>query len=182
YCSYYASYPSADSYLGWQPRTDPGASASSYQAARRAFQKGDYAFSQMECERAIRLLPGDATSHKLLTLCQFAQGKYRDAAASLYEVLAAGHGWGWDTVSSFYTGTRTYTTQLRALERYVRENPNDAAGRFVLAYHYLALNERDAAHDQLRAAIRLLPRDPGAPGILEGLGQAQEGQNRAAPL
>jgi tetratricopeptide (TPR) repeat protein len=141
--------------------------------ARRAFQKGDYVEAQRECERAIRLLPGDANLHEFRALCQFARGQSTDAAGTLYEVLAAGPGWDWSTLSSFYTSPQTYTTQLRALERYVRESPKDAAGRFVLAYHYLALGERDAAARQLREVIKLQPRDQVSPGILEALEKAR---------
>jgi tetratricopeptide (TPR) repeat protein len=137
--------------------------------ARWAFQKGDYPEAQRECERAIRLLPGNANMKEFCALCQFAQGKYHDAAASLYEVLAAGRGWDWATLSSFYTSPQTYTEQLRALERYVKEYPKDPAGRFVLAHHYLALEERDAAIGQLRELVELYPRDQVSPGILEAL-------------
>jgi tetratricopeptide (TPR) repeat protein len=137
--------------------------------ARRAFQKGGYAEAQGECERGIGLLPGDARLRESRALCQFAQGKYQDAAATLYEVLAAAPGWDWNALSSFYTSAETYTPQLRALERYVRENPKDAAGRFVLAYHYLTLDERDAAVGQLREVVRLEPRDQVSAGLLEAL-------------
>jgi tetratricopeptide (TPR) repeat protein len=145
--------------------------------ARRAFQKGDYAEAQKECERAIRLLPGDPNLHEFGALCQFAQGKYKDAAATLYEVLTAKPVWVWDTLSSFYTSARTYTTQLRALERYVRENPKDAAGHFVLAYHYLALEERDATIGQLREVVKLQPRDQVSPALLEALEKLKDDNN-----
>jgi hypothetical protein len=147
--------------------------------ARRAFQKGDYATAQGECERAIRLLPGDANLHEFLALCQFAQEEYKDASATLHEVLAAGPGWGWDTLSSFYASEKTYTAQLRALEKYVKDNPRDAAGRFVLAYHYLALDEREAAAEQLREVVKLQPRDKTSPGILEALEGVKDGKDAA---
>lgn len=137
--------------------------------ARRAFKKGDYFTAQGECERAIRLLPGDANLHEFLALCQFAQEEYKDASATLHEVLAAGPGWSWNTLSSFYPSEKTYTTQLRALEKCVKDNPRDAAARFVLAYHYLALDERDAAAEQLREVVKLQPKDKVAPAILKAL-------------
>jgi tetratricopeptide (TPR) repeat protein len=148
--------------------------------ARRAFLKGDYAEAQRECQRAIRLLPEDANLWEFRALCQFAQGKYKGAAATLYDVLAAGPGWDWDTLSSFYTSARTYIRQLRALERYVRENPKDAAGRLVLAYQYLALDERDAAAGHLREVIKLQPRDQVSPGILAALEKAKMGKDEPA--
>ena len=137
--------------------------------ARRAFRKGDYAEAQWQCERAIELLPGDANLNEFSALCQLAQGKYKDAAGTLYAVLATRPGWDWNTLSSFYTSVRTYNSQLRALEQYVRENPKEAAGRFVLAYHYVVLDRREAAVGQLREVMKLQPRDQVSPAILQAL-------------
>jgi tetratricopeptide (TPR) repeat protein len=148
--------------------------------ARQAFREGDYAQAQRECERAIRLRPRDANLHELRALCQFAQGSYKDAAANLYEVLPADPPWDWDSLMSFYPSAQTYTRQLRALEQYVSENPEDAAGRFVLAYHYLTLDERDAAVGQLRRVIKVEPRDRVSPGLLEELEKSKEGTRRRA--
>ena len=179
-----SSYPYADSYLPSGSSSDSEGAGASYQTAtyssassnesaastdtekaaarymgmaRRAFQNGDYAEAQKKCARAIRLLPDDANLHQFGALCLFAQGKYKDTAATLYDVLAAGPAWDWNTLSSFYTSARTYTSQLRALERYVRENPKDAAGCFVLAYQYLVLEDLDATAGQFREATRLAP-------------------------
>jgi tetratricopeptide (TPR) repeat protein len=140
------------------------------------FQKGDYAGAQNQCEQAIRLAPGDANVHEFRALCQFAQVKYTDAAAALYAVLADGPGWDWKTLSSFYSSATTYTKQLRALEEYVKEHPKDAAGRFVLAYHYLVLDERDAALSQLREVVKLQPKDKVSAGIVKVLEKAKDGK------
>jgi hypothetical protein len=157
----------------------PAAVKRGMDAARLAFQKGDYAVAQGECERAIRLQPGDPNLHEFRALCQFARGKYQDAAATLYPVLAAGPGWDWDTLSSFYPSAATYIRQLRALEQSVREHPKDAAGRFVLAYHYLVLDERDPAFGQLQEVVKLQPKDKVSAGIREALVQAKKGQDEA---
>jgi len=207
YSPYYGDSPYNDSYPSSGSASDSGASGSSYQPAssspvpasegatttdqetaaaerymelaRRAFRMGDYAEAQRECEGALRLLPGDANLYEFGALCRFAQGNYKDAAATLYQVLAARPGWSWDTLTSFYPSAQTYTTQLRALERYARADPGDAAGHFVLAYHYRALDERDAAVGQLREVIKLQPRDQVSPGILETLEKAKDGKDGA---
>jgi hypothetical protein len=145
--------------------------------ARLAFQKGDYAGAQKQCEQALRLLPGDANLHEFRALCQFAQGNYKGAAATLHPVLAAGPGWDWNTLSSFYPGAATYTKQLRALEQHVKEHPKDAAGHFVLAYHYLVLDERDAARGQLREVVNAQPTDRVSAGILAALNKANNGND-----
>ena len=146
-----------------------------------AFQKGDYAEAQRQCEQAIRLVPGNANVHEFCALCQFAQGKYKEADATLYKVLAAGPGWHWKTLSSFYESAQTYIKQLRALEEYVREHPKDAAGRFVLAYHCLVLDERDAAAGQLQEVVKLQPKDKLSAGILKALEKAKKGKVQAPP-
>lgn len=169
YCPNYGSYPQVYPYI-------PAGSPINMDTARLAFQKGDYAEAEKQCEQGINLRLGDANPHELRALCQFAQGKYQNAAATLYEVLAAGPGAGWDTLSSFYTSAQTYAAQLRALERYVEEYPKDAAGRFVLAYHYRALDQREAAAGQLREVIKLQPKDRVSPGILEALEKAKQGK------
>ena len=59
--------------------------------------------------------------------------------------LSAGPGWDWTTLSSLYPDVDVYTEQLRALEEYVTANPNSAAARFLLAYHYMICGHTDAA-------------------------------------
>src|SRR5262249_2366706 len=106
-----------------------------FDAARDAFMQGDYARAQSLAERAIDLLPSDATLHEFRALTLFAQGRYKDAAATLYAVLAAGPGWDWETMSGLYPDEETYTRQLRTLEERVRKSPDSAEARFALAYH-----------------------------------------------
>jgi hypothetical protein len=102
-------------------------------------------------------------------------GDYKHADATLHEVLAGGPGWDWKTLSSFYTGGESYTGQLRALERYVRENPEVAAGRFVLAYHYLVLDNPNLAVDQLEEVVKLQPKDVLSATIVEALKKVNTG-------
>jgi tetratricopeptide (TPR) repeat protein len=146
-----------------------------------AFQKGNYVEAQTQCEQAVRLVPGNADVYQFCALCQFAQGKYKDAAGTLYKVLAAGPGWDWNTLNSFYENAESYTKQLRALEEFVREHGKDAAGRFVLAYHYLVLDERDAAAGQLQEIVKLQPRDKVSAGILKALEKAKKGNVKTPP-
>src|SRR5262249_43591290 len=64
--------------------------------ARAAFKQGDYTKAQELADKAIALLPSDATLHEFRALALFAQTKYKEAAAGLYAVLAAGPGWNWE--------------------------------------------------------------------------------------
>src|SRR5262249_586529 len=114
-----------------------------FDTARELFKQGDYRGSQENVERALVALPSDTGLHEFRALMLFAQGKYQDAAATLYAVLAAGPGWDWATMSELYPDTEAYTGQLRDLERYSRDHTRAADGHFLLAYHYLVLGYQD---------------------------------------
>src|SRR5262249_50246065 len=127
----------------------PRAGMSAFDEARKAFKKGSYAKAQSEIETAIKLLPGDTMMHEFRALILFARGKYKDAAGGLYAVLARGPGMDWDTMKGFYDDADTYTKQLRKLEAAVKKNPKRSDYHFLLAYHYLVLEEREAAQEEL---------------------------------
>jgi tetratricopeptide (TPR) repeat protein len=149
--------------------------------ARAVFREDDYVQAQTLVERAIALLPSDPALHEFRALTLFAQQKYRDAAATLYAVLAAGPGWDWPTMASFYRDVETYTRQLRALEEFVGRRPEEPAGRFVLAYHYLVLGHKDQAAAQLRAVLQLQPQDKLSAALLQALTSANAAGGVAAP-
>jgi tetratricopeptide (TPR) repeat protein len=140
-----------------------------FDAARAAFKEGDYAKAQGSVEKAISLLPSDAALHEFRALTLFAQKKYKEAAAGLYAVLAAGPGWNWETMSGLYPNADTYTKQLRALETYVKDHPKEAEARFLLAYHYLVLGSKDAAVQQLKAVVQLEPKDKLSAALVKAL-------------
>jgi tetratricopeptide (TPR) repeat protein len=156
-----------------------------FDAAREAFRRGDYATAQADVEKAIEQLPSDAVLHEFRALTLFAQGRYSDAAATLYAVLAAGPGWDWATMSALYSDVSAYTQQLRALEDYARTHPNTGDARFLLAYHYLVLGYKDEAVKQLGEVVRLMPTDKLSAAMLKALtspNPAPAGSPRPAPL
>ena len=133
--------------------------ASAYDQARAAFKAGDYAQAVQLDQQALAQTPNDRTMHEFLALAYFAQGKYQQAAAPLYAVLSVRPGWDWTTLSGMYADVDTYTAQLRALEAYVRSNPDSAQAHFVLAYQYLAQGHDPEAIAQLKEVVRLQPGD-----------------------
>jgi hypothetical protein len=157
------------------------AAGDAFAAARAAFKAGDYARAQAEDERAIAAISNDPVLHEFRALTLFAQGKYRDAAATLYAVLARGPGWDWETMRSLYPDADTYTRQLRALEAYIRDHPTDGAARFVLAYQYLATRQTDAAVRQLREVVRLTPDNALAADMVKALTTPSAGAAPPAP-
>ena len=137
--------------------------------ARQAFAANDYPRAQQLVDQAIQQQPKDTTPHEFRALTLFAQGKYAEAAATIYAVLAVGPGWDWDTLKALYPNTMTYTNQLRALEQYTKANPKDAAARFLLAYQYLVTDSRDAAVRTLQSVVALQPNDQLAKYLLQML-------------
>jgi TolA-binding protein len=152
------------------PEDDTATAANKlFDAARAAFKDGQYADAQAKTEQAIAKLPSDAALHEFRCLCLFAQGKYKDAAAGLYAVLAAGPGWDWQTVRGLYGNADDYTKQLRALEGYVKDHLDAADGHFLLAYHYLVLGSKNDAVNQFKEVIRVQPNDKLSPELVKAL-------------
>jgi len=149
----------ADSQEAPAPPEVPPEATEHFDQAREAFRQEDYGRAQKEVEQAIELVPKDTTLHEFRALVLFAQGKYKDAAAGIYAVLAVGPGWNWQTLSSLYANPDTYTKQLRALEAYVRNNSQAADGHFLLAYHYLVIGSVPEAINQLKDFEKLVPTD-----------------------
>ena len=141
------------------PQTAVEAARASFDAARAAFKSGDYATALREIDQAIKDLPNDPDLHEFRALTLFALGRYTESAAVLYSVLSVKPGWNWATLIGFYPDVDTFTAQLRTLERYCGEHPNEAPPRFVLAYLYMTMGATDAAAEELRAVVKLQPDD-----------------------
>jgi tetratricopeptide (TPR) repeat protein len=130
-----------------------------FDAAREAFKQGNYEQALAQAGDAMKTLPNDTALHEFRALCQFALGRYNDAAATLYAVLSVGPGWDWATMVGLYPDVAVYTAQLRALEAYCSANPSSAPPRFVLAYHYLTQGFTDAAAAVYKQVVALMPGD-----------------------
>jgi tetratricopeptide (TPR) repeat protein len=141
-----------------QPQpSDEGMAA--FDQARAAFQQGDYAGSLSKLEITLKTMPNDTVVHEFRGLVLFALKKYPESAAAIYAVLSAGPGWDWTTMISLYPSAETYTTQVRALEDFVKANPKSPDGHFLIAYHYQTMGHAEAAAKQFKDALTLLPED-----------------------
>ena len=58
-----------------------------------------------------------------------------------------------------YPKNQPYTDQLRALEKACKDQPANAAPRFLLGYHYLYLGFPKDAEIELNKALQLAPDD-----------------------
>jgi tetratricopeptide (TPR) repeat protein len=146
---------------------------STFDTAREAFKAGDYAKALDLVNQAIKVMPNDPTLHEFRAQTFFAMGRYDDAAVPLYAVLSSGPGWDWTTLIGLYNDPETYTTQLRALESFCTQNPNSAAGHFVLAYEYLTEEHPEAAIRELKAVTALQPKDTLSAQLLQQISQSQ---------
>ena len=104
-------------------------------------------------------MPNDPTLHQFRALVLFARGKYQDAAAAAYSVLAVDSGWTRETLSKLYDDPAQYEAQFRALQRYAETNPRSIDARFLLGYHYLMLGEFDRALQNLEVVRAARPDD-----------------------
>jgi len=146
----------------------------------QAFKQGDYTNALRLDEAAIQSVPDDPVLHEFGALCLFAQGNYSRSAAVLNALLAVAPGMDWTTMSGLYPDVETYTKQLRALEAYSKQKPDDAASHFVLAYHYLVAGHSDASVRQLKEVVRLQPEDQVAQKMLSALQPAEQQVAEAA--
>jgi tetratricopeptide (TPR) repeat protein len=128
-------------------------------AARESFLAGDNARALALADQALAQTPNDPVLHEFRALVLFALKRYKDAAATAYAVLTAGPGWNWTTMVGLYPDMDTYTQQLRDLEANVRQNPNEASNRFLLAYHYMVQGHKDPAAKEFQTVLKLEPKD-----------------------
>jgi tetratricopeptide (TPR) repeat protein len=154
-----------------QSVTDPAMAL--FDAGRASFKEGKYADALQKADESLAKLPNDTTLHEFRGLCLFALGRYDEAAATLYAVLAVGPGWDWTTLISLYPSVDVYTTQLRALEEFCTIHKDSATARFVLAYEYLTEGFTDAAVPILKQVVALKPSDTVSTKLLHQLDSAK---------
>ncbi len=142
---------------------------STFDAGLAQFKSGDYRGALASFDLALQELPGDPVVHEVCALALFALGDYRTCAAALNSFLSSAPGMDWTTMSGLYGNTDDYTSQLRTLERYCQSNSDDPSSHFVLAYHYLALGEKEAAIQALETVVENQPQDSTAKRMLDAL-------------
>lgn len=166
---YYSTPIIVDTYDPSDYEADQEPGLAEFDRARQEFKAGAYQTALEWTEQALMERSQDPVIHEFRALCLFAVGEYRKTAVVLNSLLATSPGWNWRTMANLYPSTRDYEVQLRALERFRNEHPNDASSRFVLAYHYLVTGSTEAAQSQLERVVKLEPNDQVAARLLRGL-------------
>ena len=155
---------------------DPNSAAGVLNNADAAFRANDYDAALDIINKGVTQYPDDAVLHEFRSLVLFARQDYQQSAATIHSVLAVGPGWDWTTLSSMYSNAAVYTEQLRTLEAYTKANPQDAASRFLLAYHYMSCGHPDSAARHLQQVVKLMPNDRVAADVLKMVSAPQAGQ------
>ncbi len=137
----------------------PDAGMQGFNEARTAFYDGDSAKSLTLLDLALKTMPRDTVAHEFRGLVLFSLHRYSESAAAIYAVLSAGPGWDWTTLTALYPRVDVYTQQLRALEEFVKSNPQAADAHFLLGYHYLTMGYVEAAAAQFTLALAQSPND-----------------------
>lgn len=153
-----------------------------FDAARNSFRQGNYQAALAQTDRAIGYVPSDGVMHEFRALCLFALRDYHQAAAAVHAVTTSGPGWDWTTVNGLYADPNVYAQQLAALENYRTQNPQNAAARFLLAYHYLLTSHTNEAANELTQVVRLEPNDQLAAQLLKALTTPVPTQPGALPV
>jgi len=186
---------SSASYYTTEPRTqtiDTRQSGSSegmtyFRRAQEAFRAGNYDEAVRWANHAAIERPRDGRLFLFVSQALFAIEQYGPAAGAVQQGLALSDPEEWGYVvknfRSFYGNGNDYTTQLRALEKFVSEKPDAAYGRVLLGYHYGFLGYPDDARKQLDVAVKLDSRDELAVRLLERFGGetprvARDGEER----
>lgn len=140
-----------------------------------AFKNNDYDAALSIADKGLAQFPDDSVFHEFRALVLFAKGSYQPAAGVIHSLLAVGPGWDWPTLSSMYTDVSVYTEQLRRLESFVRNHPEDGAAGFLLAYQYLSCGSVDAAEKELARVVKVVPNDRVAADLLKMASASQDG-------
>ncbi len=155
---------------------DPNSAGEVLNNAVAAFRQNDYDAALDITNKGIAQFPDDAVLHEFRSLVLFARKDYQQSASTIHSVLAVGPGWDWTTLSSMYAGAAVYTEQLRELEAFTKANPQDAASRLLLGYHYMTCGHPDAAARQLQQVVKLMPSDRVAADVLKMVSAPQARQ------
>ncbi|MCP4192367.1 MAG: tetratricopeptide repeat protein [Planctomycetaceae bacterium] len=173
-------YPSDDDANAVQEEV-PTQTRDNFDEARAAFYEGDYSEALTKTDAAIRGVPDDVNMHEFRALVLFALGRYEEAAETLYAVLSVSPGWDWTTMISLYKDSADYTTQLRSLEQYRNEHPNQSTAYFLLGYQYLTAGHDAEARNEFQRVVDLDSNNAVAKKLLEMLG-GKDGETDPEPL
>ena len=152
------------------------------------FRNGDYKNAVYSWKHALVDDPENGVLVMMLAQGLFATGDYSQAAGAVQQGLQMLPRDKWGVVvenfRELYGQRQDYTTHLRALEKSIREKPEDPALRFLAGYHYFFLGYPQQALDQLDKGLKKAPRDQVAKKLRDQVDarlREQQAQEQPAP-
>lgn len=127
--------------------------------ARAFFRTAQYGDAQRHLDSVVKLVPNDTNAYQFRALTLFAQGNYSEAAADAYDSLGMGNTWTVEVLDSIYPVADRYHHQLAKLKQQTESNPSMST-HFLLAYHYLMLNDLGNGKVELEKVLKLQPGEP----------------------
>ena len=127
------------------------------------FRNGDYKSAVYSWKHALVDDPENGVLVMMLAQGLLATGEFSQSAGAIQQGLQMLPQEKWGVVvenfRELYGQRADYTTHIRALEKAIREKPEDPALRFLAGYHYLYLGYPKQAMDQLDKGLKSAPRD-----------------------
>jgi tetratricopeptide (TPR) repeat protein len=127
------------------------------------FKTRDYKSAAYAWKHAALDDPTNGVLVMMLAQAFFATGQFDEAAGAVQQGMQLLPKEEWGVVvknyKELYTNIQDFTDQLRALEKAVKEKPNDPALRFLAGFEYAYLGFPKEAVDQLDKGLKAAPRD-----------------------
>jgi tetratricopeptide (TPR) repeat protein len=127
------------------------------------FKARDYKAAVYAWKHAVVDDPTNGVLTMMLGQGFFATGQYNEAAGAVQQAMQILPKEEWGVVvknyKELYTNIQDFTDQLRALEKAVKEKPNDPALRFLAGFEYAYLGYPKEAVGQLEKGLKVAPRD-----------------------
>jgi tetratricopeptide (TPR) repeat protein len=149
-----------------KPKTETEAAENARVFAEKGendFRSGDYKAAAYSWKHAVVDDPQNGVLTMMIAQALFATGEFSDAAGATQVGMRLLPKDQWGVVvknyRELYGKSQDYTSQLRALEKAVKDKPGDPALRFLAGFHYAYLGYPKEAVDQLDKGLKLAPRD-----------------------
>jgi tetratricopeptide (TPR) repeat protein len=127
------------------------------------FKARDYKSAVYSWKHAALDDPTNGVLVMMLAQAFFATGQYNEAAGAVQDAMRILPKEDWGVVvknyKELYSNIQDFTDQLRALEKAVKEKPNDPALRFLAGFEYAYLGFPKEAVDQLNKGLKSAPQD-----------------------
>jgi tetratricopeptide (TPR) repeat protein len=138
-----------------------------------SFRTRDYKGAVYAWKHAVIDDPSNGVLLMMLAQGFFATGQYNEAAGATQQAMQVLPKDDWGVVvknyKELYGSVQDFTDQLRALEKAIKDKPNDPAMRFLAGFQYAYLGYPKEAVDQLDKGLKAAPRDEMAKKLREAM-------------